>query len=126
MGYQRKENLASHFEGCSALHKPLHLLILKLKSVTLQSKKCNVTLHSPFKGECNAHCNALRQTLGIKGLDKLYRYVYNHSMDEIELTTLKCERCGHSWIPRKPEKPQTCPKCRSPYWQTKRWRGVKK
>ena len=45
-------------------------------------------------------------------------------MNEIHLTTLKCERCGHAWIPRKPEKPQTCPKCRSPYWHTKRWKGV--
>jgi len=26
-----------------------------------------------------------------------------------------CKRCNYQWHPRK-EKPFTCPKCRSPYW----------
>ena len=28
----------------------------------------------------------------------------------------KCLRCGHLWWPRTAERPRTCPKCRSPYW----------
>ena len=27
-----------------------------------------------------------------------------------------CLRCDHTWFPRSPEPPGTCPKCRSPYW----------
>jgi predicted Zn-ribbon and HTH transcriptional regulator len=27
-----------------------------------------------------------------------------------------CLRCGKNWFPRKPGRPTTCPKCRSPYW----------
>ena len=34
----------------------------------------------------------------------------------ITLREWKCLRCGHKWWPRKPGRPQTCPKCRSPYW----------
>lgn len=30
----------------------------------------------------------------------------------------RCYRCGHSWIPRSEQDiPETCPKCRSPYWK---------
>ena len=36
-----------------------------------------------------------------------------------KLTRYKCRRCGYQWIPRT-EKPQTCPKCRSPYWYKSR------
>lgn len=68
MGRKRENELTLHFEGCNALHRPLHLLTLKLKSVTLQSVKCNVTPHSPLKGECNAHCNASGQRLPRKEL----------------------------------------------------------
>lgn len=42
----------------------------------------------------------------------------------------RCERCGYEWVPRGPRlanrkrggdgKPSLCPKCKSPYWQTKR------
>ena len=33
----------------------------------------------------------------------------------------KCIRCGHEWIPRKKNgKPQTCPKCRTTYWDKER------
>jgi len=32
-----------------------------------------------------------------------------------------CERCTYSWTPRKQNvKPRTCPKCKSPYWETPR------
>ena len=30
---------------------------------------------------------------------------------------LICERCGHTWIQKKNNKPKTCPKCKSPYWE---------
>lgn len=36
--------------------------------------------------------------------------------NEFELPTLECKRCGHEWIPRKPQKPKVCPKCKSAYW----------
>jgi DNA-directed RNA polymerase subunit RPC12/RpoP len=39
----------------------------------------------------------------------------------IESKGWRCERCGHEWIPKKfnsKKKPITCPKCRSPYWDT--------
>ena len=32
----------------------------------------------------------------------------------------KCFRCEHSWIPRNTEQPETCPKCKSPYWSKPR------
>lgn len=32
-----------------------------------------------------------------------------------------CKRCGHEWALRGENKePKTCPKCRSPYWDTER------
>jgi DNA-directed RNA polymerase subunit RPC12/RpoP len=37
----------------------------------------------------------------------------------------KCKRCQHEWAGRKPEKPLTCPKCRSAYWNTERTRTSK-
>jgi len=37
-------------------------------------------------------------------------------MCEIELPTLKCKRCGHSWHPNRPKLPKVCPACCSPYW----------
>ena len=42
-------------------------------------------------------------------------------MSDIQLTTLKCLRCGHTWIPRKKRYPRgdyptTCPQCQSWYW----------
>lgn len=38
------------------------------------------------------------------------------------LPRLVCQRCGHSWIPRKEVLPKTCPnkKCNSPYWNKPR------
>lgn len=37
--------------------------------------------------------------------------------------TLKCSRCGHTWIPRQPKNPKVCPKCTSPYWNKPKWKG---
>lgn len=36
-------------------------------------------------------------------------------MVKIEVTKLNCQRCGHTWIPKK-EEIRICPKCKSPYW----------
>ncbi|OPX57333.1 MAG: hypothetical protein A4E30_01682 [Methanomassiliicoccales archaeon PtaB.Bin215] len=39
-----------------------------------------------------------------------------------------CKRCGHEWAGRQGRpKPKTCPhpKCRSPYWDRERTKGVK-
>ncbi len=41
-------------------------------------------------------------------------------MSEIVLPTMRCLRCGHTWPPRKPERPLRCPKCGSPYWDRAR------
>lgn len=27
-----------------------------------------------------------------------------------------CKRCEHSWNSRVPDKPKSCPNCKSPYW----------
>jgi len=42
-----------------------------------------------------------------------------------------CERCGHTWIPRKETEgrvPTVCPnaRCKSPYWDTPRTRKQNK
>jgi len=29
----------------------------------------------------------------------------------------ECLRCGHEWFGRKAEKPKSCPKCHSYYWE---------
>ncbi len=45
----------------------------------------------------------------------------------IKINGWRCERCSHEWAPRnKEEKPKVCPKCKSPYWETKRVREFKK
>jgi hypothetical protein len=32
-----------------------------------------------------------------------------------------CKRCNHEWALRgKGDEPKTCPKCRSPYWDTEK------
>jgi|GEM_PF-2011971 len=41
----------------------------------------------------------------------------------LEIVTLTCLRCGHSWIRRKVTPPKNCPKCISPYWNKPRQRG---
>ena len=40
-------------------------------------------------------------------------------MATVEVHKLQCKRCGHIWIPRKPEV-MLCPKCHSPYWNKER------
>jgi predicted Zn-ribbon and HTH transcriptional regulator len=38
-------------------------------------------------------------------------------MGHIQVEALKCERCGHVWMPRNIKAhPKVCPKCKSPYW----------
>lgn len=41
-------------------------------------------------------------------------------MGKTKIEGYKCERCGHTWPPRKEEKPEVCPKCNSPYWDKKK------
>jgi hypothetical protein len=38
------------------------------------------------------------------------------------MEAFQCERCDHQWCPKSKDssKPKTCPKCRSPYWDTPR------
>jgi predicted Zn-ribbon and HTH transcriptional regulator len=33
----------------------------------------------------------------------------------VPLQGCRC-RCGHEWLPREPEKPRVCPKCKSANW----------
>jgi predicted Zn-ribbon and HTH transcriptional regulator len=45
---------------------------------------------------------------------------------EIKTKGFQCERCGHQWVPLDINKePRVCPKCKSPYWNTKRKRDLK-
>ena len=44
--------------------------------------------------------------------------------EELNIPTLKCLRCGHTCIPRRPVKPKLCPRCTSPYWNKPKWKGV--
>jgi len=37
-----------------------------------------------------------------------------------KITKVRCKRCGHEWFIRKAERPRTCPKCRSVYWDVPR------
>ncbi|SRR5579885_85003 len=45
-------------------------------------------------------------------------------MARVPITVMgyRCERCGHEWIPRRSAsaEPETCPKCRSPFWNRPR------
>ena len=43
-----------------------------------------------------------------------------HGIRSIKLPYLKCKRCGYNWIPRRPQEPKVCPKCKSPYWNKNR------
>ncbi len=42
-----------------------------------------------------------------------------------DLPKLKCNRCGHEWVPRTENVPKTCAKCRSPYFLRPRVRQKK-
>jgi len=40
-------------------------------------------------------------------------------MKLIKVMGEECMRCGHVWVPKKiTKKITTCPKCKSPYWDT--------
>jgi hypothetical protein len=45
-------------------------------------------------------------------------------MARVPITVMgyKCERCAHEWIPRSvgSPPPETCPKCKSPFWNKPR------
>ena len=34
---------------------------------------------------------------------------------QIKLKKLKCQKCGHKWIPRKTDV-RMCPKCKTAFW----------
>ena len=41
------------------------------------------------------------------------------TMGKVKVDAYKCERCGHIWLPREPNrnrKPILCAKCKSAYW----------
>lgn len=46
--------------------------------------------------------------------------------ETVILCYAKCERCGHEWKRRSADLPKVCPKCKSPYWNKERVRGVRK
>ena len=39
-------------------------------------------------------------------------------MNKDTIKKVKCKRktCGHTWWPKKPGRPNVCPKCHSPLW----------
>jgi len=41
-------------------------------------------------------------------------------MNNYNLPTECCKRCGHKWHPRTMSKPKVCPSCNSPYWNRDR------
>jgi hypothetical protein len=62
-----------------------------------------------------------------KSIDIVFSKVYNQRMRKpIELPKLNCLRCQHEWIPNRPFEPKVCPKCKSPYWNKPKWKGIKK
>ena len=36
---------------------------------------------------------------------------------------LLCLRCDHEWFPTSTKKPETCPRCKSKLWETKKIRA---
>lgn len=40
--------------------------------------------------------------------------------EETNCYSCTCERCSHKWITKSDETPKVCPKCKSPYWDTKK------
>lgn len=42
------------------------------------------------------------------------------SKKQFSMPKWRCLRCGNEWLPQKDGKPQTCSKCRSPYWDRPR------
>jgi len=46
---------------------------------------------------------------------------------EIELLPeMVCQKCQHTWTPRKPQRPEVCPRCKNPRWWEPRQRQRKK
>ncbi len=46
---------------------------------------------------------------------------------EIELLPeMVCQKCQHTWTPRKPQRPEVCPRCKNPRWWEPRQRMRKK
>ncbi|MGA7543615.1 MAG: hypothetical protein WBW34_11195 [Nitrososphaeraceae archaeon] len=44
-------------------------------------------------------------------------------MGKVKVDAYKCERCGHVWLPREPNryrKPIICARCNSAYWDIPR------
>jgi predicted Zn-ribbon and HTH transcriptional regulator len=41
----------------------------------------------------------------------------------MNMDKLICKRCYHDWVPRT-DNPTQCPRCKSPYWNKERVRGV--
>lgn len=41
-------------------------------------------------------------------------------MPQPTITGYICVRCAHQWLPKKPERPLICPKCKSAYWDRPR------
>lgn len=40
-------------------------------------------------------------------------------MSIVKVEAFRCDRCGHTWLPRQhKKKPKNCPACHSPYWDT--------
>ena len=44
----------------------------------------------------------------------------DNKLEVVVLPTFSCKRCEYRWHAKADKKPITCPKCRSPYWDT--WR----
>src|SRR5882762_3691557 len=58
-------------------------------------------------------------------VDSIPFSLYLFRMPRVMLEGFECSRCGHRWIPREGlESPQTCPKCKSPYWDRPRRNDV--
>jgi len=64
----------------------------------------------------------VRKNTGESGnpeLDEQLFLGYTHRKMKIKIQKLHCERCGHTWTPRRDEV-IICPKCKSPYWNKKK------
>jgi predicted Zn-ribbon and HTH transcriptional regulator len=48
-------------------------------------------------------------------------------MPKVMISGFECSRCTHQWVPRnKGEKPTVCPKCKNPYWDKPKRKGMNK
>lgn len=53
-------------------------------------------------------------------------FLFTRSVGVSTVKAFKCDRCQYVWCPRnKDEKPLTCPRCRSAFWDTPRRRKQK-